>query len=453
MPRYFRKTVILSAISVLTLLPARSRVARAAQQDQQNNSYSIPEYNAYQAANAEKEPQARIKSLDDFTAKFPTSTLLQYAYELEYTSYGQLKNYAKEIEFADKLVALGEKAEVTRRLRAVQARLQAFPGVFDAKASNANEQLIEDREAALGGPKLLAQVPKPANVSDDEWNKQIDRAIAFFNAQAGAADLQLKDYQGAVDAFNVAVQKKPDDATSFYQMGFAYLAMTPPQSIPGFWAMARAINLKVASADKVKDYLRSKMLAYEQPGCDNQVDAQLNEMLTLSATAAEPPASYTIPSADDLDKIRQSSNILTVIADLRGDGNKAKMTWLAICGAEFPELVSKIIEVQTNTDSIDFLAYTGSSSEEMQAATTPNMDVKVYTMMPAIPPAGASIASQPGAVRLRKDDEIQFAGTIVGYDPSPFILHWDDVKIDPSTIPAKAVPDRTTKPSARKPWR
>src|SRR5580698_9969060 len=178
------------------------------------------------------------------------------------------------------------------------------------------------------------------------WDKQIAPAIAFFNAQAGAVDLQLKDYPGAIEAFKVALQKKTDDATSSYQLGFAYLAVTPPQTMNGFWAIARAINMNVPSADKVKDYLRSKVLANEQPGCDNQVDAQLKEMLDLSKTAPEAPATYTIPSADDLNKFRQSSNILTVIGDLGGGGDKAKMTWLAICGAEFPEVVGKIIDVQ-----------------------------------------------------------------------------------------------------------
>src|SRR5580698_9814344 len=277
------------------------------------------------------------------------------------------------------------------------------------------------------------------------WDKQIAPAIAFFNAQAGSVDLQLKDYPAAVETFKVALQKKPDDATSSYQMGFAYLAMTPPQAIPGFWAVARAINLKVASADKVKDYLRSKVLAYEQPGCDNQVDAQVAEMLTLSATATEAPAGYAIPSADDLNKIRQSSNILTVIGDLGAGGDKAKMTWLAICGAEFPEVVGKIIDEKTNPDSIEFLAYTGSSSEDMAAATTANMDVKVYITAPATPPAGATITPQPDVARLQKDDGIQFAGTITGYDPSPFLLHWDMVKVDPSTIPAKGAPAKAGK--------
>ena len=35
-----------------------------------------------------------------------------------------------------------------------------------------------------------------------------------------------------------------------------------------------------------------------------------------------------------------------MIGDLSGGGDKAKMTWLAICGAEFPEVVGKIIDAQ-----------------------------------------------------------------------------------------------------------
>jgi tetratricopeptide (TPR) repeat protein len=448
MRTHIQATVLALGAFAMILMPAPAARAQAAAGSQP--AYTMPEYNAFQACKAEKDPNAIVKCSDDFIAKFPSSTLLQYAYQLEYTSYGQLKNYGKEIEFADKLIALGEKADVLQRLGAVQARLQAFPGVFDAKAADAQDQLTKDRDAALLGPKLLGQVPKPATATDEQWAKQTDPAIAFFNAQAGSVDLQLKDYPAAVETFKVALQKKPDDATSSYQMGFAYLAMTPPQAIPGFWAVARAINLKVASGDKVKDYLRSKVLAYEQPGCDNQVDAQVNEMLTLSATATEAPSGYAIPSADDLNKIRQSSNILTVIGDLGAGGDKAKMTWLAICGAEFPEVVGKIIDVHTNADSADFMAYTGSSSEDMQAATTANMDVKVYTTAPATPPAGAAITPQPDVVRLQKDDGIQFAGTITGYDPSPFLLHWDQVKVDPSTIPAKGAPAKAGKAAPAK---
>ena len=64
--------------------------------------------------------------------------------------------------------------------------------------------------------------------------------------------------------------------------------MNPPQPLDGFWALARAINLKIPDSDKVKDYLRRQILAYEQPGCDSQLDAQLSELLQLCREFSRP---------------------------------------------------------------------------------------------------------------------------------------------------------------------
>jgi hypothetical protein len=72
----------------------------------------------------------------------------------------------------------------------------------------------------------------------------------------------------------------------------------------------------------------------------------------------------------------------------------------------------------------------------MQAATTPNMDVKLWTT--GKPPGTTTVTPQPDVVRLQKDDGIRFSGTLVKYDPSPFLLHWDQVKVDPSVIPEKS---------------
>jgi hypothetical protein len=69
--------------------------------------------------------------------------------------------------------------------------------------------------------------------------------------------------------------------------------------------------------------------------------------------------------------------------------------------------------------------------------------VKVWTANPPAPTNTAAggntnpLPPQPDASRLQKDDPIQFSGTIVSYDPSPFLLHWDQVKVDPSIIPEK----------------
>ena len=439
--------VILTALVCVSIC-ARPAAAQAAAQDQQKPSYTIPEYNAFQAANAEKDPAAKIKLLDDFVSKFPMSTLMQYVDQLYVQTYFAMKNYPKAIEAADKLVAMGDKVDQAVVLGALQTRVQAFSAMqFNPSAPDANEQLTKERDAALQGAKMLEAFPKPANspLSPDDFAKQKKPGIAFFDSSAGAAALQMKDYPGAVNAFKAALTNKPDDSVSAYRLGLAYLAMNPPQALDGFWALARAVNLKVPDTDKVKDYLRAKVLAYEQPGCDSQVDAQVSEMLQLAANSPDRPATYMIPNADDLNKVRQASNIITVISDLNGGGDKGKMTWLAICGAEFPEVVGKIIDEQKTDASVDFMVYTGATPEDMQAATMSNMDVKVWITAkpagsaPAPAAAGAQAAApippQPDVVRLSKDDGIRFSGTLVSYDPSPFLLHWDQVKVDPTVIP------------------
>ncbi|MHB8500502.1 MAG: hypothetical protein ACYDHE_06080, partial [Candidatus Acidiferrales bacterium] len=68
--------------------------------------YTMAEYNAYQAAAAEKNAADQVKLLDDFVSKYPNSALLIYVYPLYYQAYGQLKNYQKVIEYADKVAAL-----------------------------------------------------------------------------------------------------------------------------------------------------------------------------------------------------------------------------------------------------------------------------------------------------------------------------------------------------------
>ncbi|MGA7091883.1 MAG: hypothetical protein WBX12_14475, partial [Candidatus Acidiferrales bacterium] len=431
-----------------------------------------PEYNAFQAAHSEKDAAARIKLLDDFVSKFPNSTLMPYVYQLYYPTYKELKDYHHAIEYADKVIALGDKVDAGVRLQAVLIRCQIFPLAFNPKAADAHDQLVKERDAGLLGARLLESYPKPANVTDDQFAQQKKPGLATFYSSVGFADLQLKDYAAAITAFKSALVNNPNDSVSWYRLGISYLSLAPaataatspavasapnganPSSTPaalptaddeqkleGFWALARALNLKIPGDAQVKDYLKKQILAYEQPGCDSLADAQLNELLTVAGTSGDRPATFTIPSAAYLKAISAASNILTVVSDLQAGGDKAKNTWLAICDAEFPDVAGKIIDVQPGDSVIDFLAYTGATQDDMEKATVANMDVKVLTALkpgqaPPTTASGTQIQPQPDVSRLAKDDGIEFSGTLVSYDPSPFLLHWDLVKV--LSIPDKA---------------
>jgi len=164
--------------SVLWCAPARP-VSAFMQQAADKPTYTIPEYNAFQAARGETNPQNRIKLLDDFVTKFPNSTLMPYVTQLYLSTYTELKDYPKVIDTADKVVAQGDKVDAGVRLQALQARVQAFSTAFNPKAADAHDQLVKERDAAKQGSALLQAYPKPANstMSDADF-AAAERGIA-----------------------------------------------------------------------------------------------------------------------------------------------------------------------------------------------------------------------------------------------------------------------------------
>src|SRR5258708_10359860 len=183
----------------------------------------------------------------------------------------------------------------------------------------------------------------------------------------------------------------------------------------GFWYFAKAVAAKGATeaqSRQIKGYLR-KLLANYQGGtvCDSLTDAELNELLQLAGSSAERPGSYSISSAADLTAAQKDMTIASVITDLRAGGDKGKLSWLASCGLEFPEVPGKVIAVVPGTDAIVLKIAFVTSDAEFDAATTPNMDVKVV--------------GQPDVARVEKDSAVHFTCTLTSYDPAPpFFLHW-----------------------------
>jgi tetratricopeptide (TPR) repeat protein len=408
-------------VSAALVLGALAPVAGAAPQEQQKLGYTAPEYNAYQAAVSEKDPQRRVKLLDDLVAKLPAdSGLLPYIYQNYFDTYNQLKNYPKVLEYADRLLALGDKIQLQAQLQFMSIRCQAFELSYNQKDPNAKQQAARSREVGLQALKLLDKLPKAETVTDAQFAEQKKPAIAFFNNSAGFASLQLKDFKSAVDSFKAALAASPNDAVTYFRMGVAYLQMEPPQSMDGFWALARSIALKGPGEAQVRTYLRNQLLRYQQTGCDKLLDAQMSELLTLAASSAERPAAYKIPSAADLESARKQAESENFIAVLKAGADKAKLLWLATCGLEFPEVGGKVIEVSAD-NSVVLKLFIGATSEETEAGTTANMEVK--------------LEGQPEAKRIQSGDAVRFAATLAGYDPDPFMLHWDKAKVNPEDIP------------------
>jgi tetratricopeptide (TPR) repeat protein len=414
---------VLLTLGVLAFVPP----SWAAPQDKP--SYTPAEYNAYTACANDKNAQTRAKCLEDFMAKFPQSSLLPYAYQLAYTTYNEAKNYSKVVEYADKLLALGDKVEITSRVQASYTRALVFEYAYNPRDPNAQELLNRTVQASREGHQILAQWPKPETATDEQFAQTKKGVTLQFHLTAGFAALQLKDYATAIQEYKSALALEPNQPVTSYRLGVAYLQHNSGQQVNGMWAVARAIALKVPNDAQVRSFLRSQLQRYQGGTvCEKESDAQLSELLALAGSSAERPAGYTIPSAAEIDAARKSPEWLNV---LRNGGEQARVTWLAMCGLEFPEVYARVFEVAPEEASINLKIYTGTTPEDMEAATGPNCEVKVN--------------SQPLAANFQKDDYFRFAGTLANYTPDPFMLTWDNAKINPEDLPA----DKSAAPGKR----
>jgi len=401
--------------------------------------YTMPEYNSYQACAQDKAPASQVKCFEDFFTKYPNSALLVYAYPLTYQAYSQLKNWQKVIEYADKLVALGDKIGANEKYGAMYARAFAYNNLNSQDTALAKQEM----DSCAAGIALISELKKPEQIDEAKFDQQKKQAAVYLNGTCAQAAMVQKDYQNAIKYYKAVLELNPDEAVTSYRLGLAYLAMTPPQTMDGFWAIARAITSKNATQQQVnqlKTYLRQRIVVYQGGTvCDSLTDSELNELLQLAGSSPTRPDSYSLPAADALNTARTGMTIASVISDLKAGGDKAKITWLAACGLEFPEVPGKVIDVTPGTDTIEFKAAFVTSEEEFNAATAADMDVKVL--------------GQPEAARVEKGSAFHFTATLVNYDPAPnFMIYWDKGKVKAEDIPPeKAAPKRPT--PRRKPGR
>src|SRR6266566_3298615 len=162
----------------LTSLGAQTPAAGQDSSATKAPAYTLVEYNAEQACAAEKAPATQVKCLDDFVAKYPNSALLVYVYPLFVNAYNQLKNPQKVSDYADKLVAMGDKAEPVVRYQMLYARALAYASL---PQTDQTAGAAKAREAAMLGLKTLDEVKKPDNVSDEDFKKQKQQPTILFN--------------------------------------------------------------------------------------------------------------------------------------------------------------------------------------------------------------------------------------------------------------------------------
>ena len=156
-------------------------------------------------------------------AKYPNSTLIKYigpVYVQVCNGYARVQELPQAIDYADRDRRPGRQSGCHRSVAGHPAPDSGlFRASFKGTAPDANAQLTKERDAAAKAVKLLAKLPKPEKMTDEQFDAQKNRSPRFSTARRGLADFQLKDYPGTVAAYKAVLANTPTDAVADYRLG------------------------------------------------------------------------------------------------------------------------------------------------------------------------------------------------------------------------------------------
>ena len=374
------------------------------------------EYNAYLGAYQQKDPSAKISALEAFLTQYPNSVMKTTALELLMATYQQAGNQAKVVETAKRVL----QADPCN-LRAL-ALLTFLARQAVSSGQNPQQNLADLTQYSGKGLECL-QSPKPAGISDADYDKLKKQVGLIFNGGAGFAGLQNKDYPKAQTNLKAAVDAEPNDLQNVYPLAMAYLTANPPDTLNGLFYIARATSLAPAGPAQNQIQAYGEKVYKNYHGSD---DGWTDYALPTAKTATAPPddwgtkiTKYVPPTpaqqAHDLvkdktpDQIKQLSFGDWELVLSAGTPEDQDKVWNVIKNVPL-QMEGNVIEVASPTEL--HIAGSQDDIEQKRADIT-------LTMSGPIP-----------KLRMPKpDDTFDFEGTPASYTATPFMMMMSDGKL------------------------
>ena len=375
------------------------------------------EYNAYIGAVQQKDPNAKISALEAFLTQYPNSVMKTTGLELLMATYQQAGNQAKVVETAKRVL----QADPCNLRALALLTFLARQGV--SSGQNPQQNLTDLAQYSGKGLECLQSGPKPAGISEEDYDKLKKQVSLIFNGGAGFAALQNKDYAHAQQYLKVAVDADPNDLQNVYPLAMAYLTANPPDSLNGLFYIARAASLAPAgpAQNQIQSYGQKVYKNYH--GSD---EGWVDYALPTAKTATSPPADwgekitkYVPPTpaqqAHDLvkdktpDQIKQLSFGEWELVLSAGTPEDQDKVWNVIKNVPL-QMEGKVIEVASPTE-----VHLAGSEDDIEQK---RVDITL-TMSGPIP-----------AARMPKpDDTFDFEGTPTSYTATPFMMMMGDGKL------------------------
>ncbi len=386
-----------------------------AAQPQQKTIKDPAEYNAYMSAISAQDPNAKAQALEAFLQQYPNTVVKQETLEQLMAAYQAANNGPKMTDAANRLLQVDPSNIRALALLTFVTRSQAAQQTNPQQAAQVYAQAAQYAQRGL---QAAESMPRPAGVSDADFEKLKNGVKVIFNGAIGMDALQRKDYATAQKALSAAVSV-PENANNLqdvYPLATAYLQANPPDFINGLFFAARAVDLSANNPAAQQQI--NKFAQYYYKKYHGSTDGW-DQVLQAAQNSPTPPAGFTITPApppptpcEFADTIMKQNPDVSQMAYgdwlfVLGSGNQkaADAVWTFLNGkgipVSSPEHPAKVISA---------------TAEELQLATTDDniQEGKADVTLKLAKPLPASQVPQPGTMLAGR-----WVGKATSYTPLP----------------------------------
>lgn len=393
-----KKVVVASllafATSTLTALPAAHALAQdttAAAQPAAGGQITIKdpaEYNAYTNAVGQSSPTAKAAAIEAFLTQYPNTVVKQEMLEQLVGAYQQANDTPKTLDAAKRLLVVDPS-----NLRAL-----TFVVYVEKQQANGDQAKLDD--AAALAQKGLAS-PKPASMSDADYQKLKSLATPIFESAIAADDTQKKDFKDAIDAYQAEL-KSYTDATQTqtgpglydtYLLGQAYLQEDPKDLVNAIWYLTRAAQFAQPPAkdqiEKAAEYWYNKY----HGGMDG-----FDAIKTMAQASVMPPDTYKpVPAPPPPSPADQAHQALASVNNDPSKLNLSDKEFILANGAQADaDLVWNTLKGQTlgipgkvvtaTADSVQMAV-----SQDAQQSNKADFTINMKEPLKTVPAVGADV--------------------------------------------------------------
>lgn len=277
---------------------AQGQAGQGQDQAQQKVIKDPSEYNAYMSASQQQNPQQKAAAFEQFLTQYPNTVVKEEALEQLMASYQAANDAQKMQDAANRLLQVNPNNIRALALLTYFYRLQ---GQGANNTADAQQKLGQAGQLAQRGMQVLQQ-PKPAGVSDADWEKLKQGVGLIFQGASGLNALQQKDYPTAQKNLLAVVQAQGPQATlqDVYPLAQAYILADPKlndpqQAVNGLWFAARSVALAQPAGPQVAKSINDFGLFYYKRYHGG--DDGWQQLVQQAAQSPMPPQGFTIAKA------------------------------------------------------------------------------------------------------------------------------------------------------------